>query len=112
MVTNSLTKLLTSNPSVGEEISKLSTKEEIFVVLKKHIDGYTEEQMIKDFSEVKASVEISKDGALDTEALENVAGGAGFMDWVNATAQAVTATISATMQTYQQTKNVVDQLKN
>ncbi|MDR1521387.1 MAG: hypothetical protein LBS28_00760 [Streptococcaceae bacterium] len=75
MVTNSLTKLLTSNPSIGEQMSKLTTKEEILALLKKHIPGYTEEQMVKDFTETKASMEIVGDEALDTEALEKVAGG-------------------------------------
>ncbi|MDR0690749.1 MAG: hypothetical protein LBF32_01665 [Streptococcaceae bacterium] len=101
MVTNSLTKLLTSNPSVGEEISKLTTKEDILAVLKKHISGYTEEQMLKDFSEVKASAEISEEGVLDAEALENVAGGVSpdqVMGWVGATIGVLTQTVQVATQ--------------
>ncbi|MDR1473622.1 MAG: hypothetical protein LBI41_03590 [Lactobacillales bacterium] len=103
MVTNSLTKLLTSNPGVGEEISKLTTKEDIFAALEKHISGYTEEQMLKDFSEIKASAEIASGGELDAEALENVAGGA--TDWAQVIGlglQVLTQTVQATVGAYGQ----------
>jgi hypothetical protein len=111
MVKNSLTKLLTSNPSVGEEISKLTTKEDIFAALKKHISGYTEEQMIKDFTEIKASAEIASDEKLDAEALENVAGGAlSDIDFGGIMA-AATPAVGVSLATYQQTRNAYDAFK-
>ncbi|MDR0614487.1 MAG: hypothetical protein LBF82_00730 [Lactobacillales bacterium] len=113
MVTNSLTKLFSSNPKVAEKISTLKTAKEIFSELKKHIPNYTEEQMKKDFAEIKASAEISSGGALDAEALENVAGGA----WQEGLAAlsagfgALTNAVNATVQSYQQTKNAYDAFK-
>ena len=108
MVKNSLTDLFSSSPEVAEKISTLKTAEEIFSELKKHISGYTEEQMKKDFAELKASAEIASGGELDAEALENVAGGAiGDINW-GGVVGAITPVVGGTMAAFQETKKIFD----
>jgi hypothetical protein len=66
----------------SKNISKIEFKEEVVSIIKEHFADYTLEELDKNLEEINNDSSLNKDGELDMDSLNKVAGGSIGTFWL------------------------------